>query len=121
MAESRIGQAKFRKDLLKYWKTCSVTGLRVEFLLRASHIKPWSGASPTERLDSFNGLLSPNLDALFDKGLISFNAEGQLLISSRLEQNQYSALGISVGMKLRRVNGAHSPYLAYHRENIFKS
>ena len=121
ITESRIGQSKFRKDLLRYWKTCSVTGLSVEVLLRASHIKPWSAASPAERLDSFNGLLlSPNLDALFDAGLISFNVEGVLLISSRIEQNQHSALGISAGMKLTRINGAHSPYLAYHRENIFK-
>jgi len=121
ITESRVGQAKFRKNLLKYWKTCSVTGLSVEVLLRASHIKPWSAASPTERLDSFNGLLlSPNLDALFDEGLISFSPEGLILISLRLEQSQYQALGLSVDMKLRRLNGAHSPYLAYHRTNIFK-
>ena len=121
LTESRIGQAKFRKDLLKYWKICSVTGLSVGILLRASHIKPWSAASPSERLDPFNGLLlSPNLDALFDEGLISFSAEGLILISSRLECNQYKSLGLEVDMKLRRVNGAHSPYLAYHRTNIFK-
>lgn len=121
ITESRVGQAKFRKNLLKYWNACSVTGLSVGVLLRASHIKPWSAASPSERLDFFNGLLlSPNLDALFDEGLISFSADGLILISSRLEQSQYQALGLSVDMKLKRLNGAHSPYLAYHRTNIFK-
>ncbi len=121
VTESRVGQAKFRKDLLKYWKTCAVTNFKVERLLRASHIKPWSIATPTERLDSFNGLLLvPNLDALFDDGYISFDKQGQVLISSQLPETEYSALGLTADMKLRKINGAHAPYLAYHFEHVFK-
>lgn len=121
VTESRVGQAKFRKDLLKYWKTCAVTNFKIERLLRASHIKPWSIATPTERLDSFNGLLLvPNLDALFDDGYISFDKQGQVLISSQLPEMEYSALGLTADMKLRKINGAHAPYLAYHFEHVFK-
>lgn len=119
--ESRVGQAKFRKDLLNYWKGCAVTGCKVERLLRASHIKPWSVASSAERLDAFNGLLLvPNLDALFDDGLISFSKQGRIIISSQLPDTEYSALGIVADMRLRKNNGAHALYLAYHFENIFK-
>jgi hypothetical protein len=121
VSESRVGQAKFRKDLLKYWKTCAVTNFKIERLLRASHIKPWSVATPTERLDSFNGLLLvPNLDALFDDGFISFDKQGQVLISSKLPETEYAALGLAIDMKLRKINGAHAPYLAYHFEYVFK-
>ena len=119
--ESRVGQARFRKNLIKYWKTCAVTDFKIERLLRASHIKPWNVANPTERLDSFNGLLLvPNLDALFDDGFISFNKQGGILISSKLLEDEYATLGLAVDMRLRKINGAHVSYLAYHFENIFK-
>lgn len=119
--ESRVGQSRFKKDLHKYWKTCAVTGLTVDRLLRASHIKPWAIASPIERLDPFNGLLlTPNLDALFDQGLITFNKDGQILISSILSENQFASLGLSKTMKLKKINGAHIIYLDYHYQHIFK-
>lgn len=119
--ESRVGQVKFRRDLLKHWKGCSVTGCKIERLLRASHIKPWSLATSTERLDSFNGLLLvPNLDALFDDGLISFDKQGRIIISSQLPESEYATLGLATDMKLRKINGAHASYLAHHFENTFK-
>ena len=121
VVESRIGQVKFRKDLLKYWKTCAVTGFKGERLLRASHIKPWTIANSTERLDSFNGLLLiPNLDALFDGGFISFDRQGKIVISSQIPGTEYAVLGLATEMKLRKIYGAHAPYLAFHFENIFK-
>jgi HNH endonuclease len=121
VTESRVGQTKFRKDLLKYWKTCAVTNFKIERLLRASHIKPWSVANSTERLDTFNGLLLvPNLDALFDDGYISFNKLGHIMISSQLPETEYAGLGLATDMKLRKINGAHVPYLAFHFEHVFK-
>jgi hypothetical protein len=73
----RVGQDIFRSSLIEYWNgKCAVTGLDVLGLLRASHIKRWADCeSDTERLDVFNGLLlSPHLDALFDKGWVTFVA-----------------------------------------------
>ena len=67
----RLGQAMFRTALTSYWGgKCCVSGLSMEPLLRASHIKPWAVCDlDRERLDVFNGLLLiPNLDALFDAG-----------------------------------------------------
>jgi hypothetical protein len=48
-ADARIGQDAFRDQLLRYWKTCAVTGIESALLLRASHIKPWREASDDER------------------------------------------------------------------------
>jgi hypothetical protein len=45
---------------------------------------PRRDANDTERLSKFNGiLLSANLDALFDKHLISFKDDGTVMVSPR--------------------------------------
>lgn len=117
----RIGQNDFRKNLLKHWKSCAVTGLKVTSLLKASHIKPWAKSTPKEKLDPFNGLLLiPNLDTLFDNGLISFNSDGKIITSSKLSHAEFELLGVTAELKIRKLNEAHLPYLTYHFENIFK-
>ena len=74
IVQSRVGQGKFREDLIRYWGKCAVTGCELIKILKASHIKPWRYSSNIERLDKFNGLLLiPNLDSTFDNGLISFD------------------------------------------------
>lgn len=63
LINARIGQGKYRKDLINLWGGCSVTGYEDYKMLVASHIKPWSFSTNSERLDKFNGLLLlPNLD-----------------------------------------------------------
>jgi putative restriction endonuclease len=118
--QSRIGQGQFRTSLVEYWHGCSVTGCQQINLLRASHIKPWRSSSNAERLDMYNGLLLlPNLDACFDAGLISFDNEGKIVISSRLDEDVLPYLGINSNLKLLRVEQKHRDFLSYHRENIF--
>lgn len=121
IVKARIGQGQFRKHQLKYWKKCAVTGCKEASLLRASHIKPWSKSSPTECLHLYNGLLlSPNLDACFDDGFVSFDDEGKILISSQLSVKDAEAMGLHLKMRLSRVESEHKRYLAYHREHIFQ-
>jgi hypothetical protein len=82
---ARVGQDKFREKVLRHWKTCGVTGCNVTSILKSSHIKPWAVSDARERLDASNGiLLCPNLDSLFDCGLISFADNGAILISAEL-------------------------------------
>lgn len=120
--QSRIGQGHFRASLLEYWQGCSVTGCNKMELLRASHIKPWSKSSNEERLDKYNGLLLlPNLDACFDAGLISFDDEGKILISCELDAGVLRQLGITLEMKLLKIEQLHEIFLQYHRENIFRA
>lgn len=117
----RVGQDLFRQALLDYWQgRCCVTGLTIPALLRASHIKPWAlCASDQERLDVFNGLLlSPNLDALFDRFMISFTDAGAMLVSDRISPVDRRSLGLTAAMRMQAIAPAHLPYLAYHREHF---
>ena len=67
----------------------------------------------------FNGfLLSANLDALFDKFLISFSDAGEMLIGSSLSLADRHFLGLSNGLKLRWVAVGHAKYLPYHRDRF---
>jgi len=121
MVRQRLGQEKFRNAMLDYWGgACAVTGVAIPEVLRASHAKPWAEcATDAERLDVFNGfLLSANLDALFDRFLVSFNEQGVLVIAPALAGIDLQPLGISPGMKLRWVNALHQPYLAMHRSRL---
>ena len=46
---------------------------KIKSILISSHILPWSQCNDEQKLDVDNGiLLSPNVDSLFDKYLISF-------------------------------------------------
>ena len=121
MVRQRVGQNKFRDAMMDYWGgACAVTGVAIPEVLRASHAKPWAECvTDAERLDVFNGfLLSANLDALFDRFLISFDDQGVLVIAPALAGIDLQPLGISPGMKLRWVNALHQPYLAMHRSRL---
>jgi len=119
----RVGQDIFRIGLLEYWEgRCAVTGLDVPELLRASHIKPWAHCPiDAERLDVFNGfLLSPNLDAAFDRGFITFTDDGALTLSNVLTEREIAALSLDPLMQIRAVSSSHSNYLQWHREYVFR-
>lgn len=121
LVRQRVGQNKFRDAMLDYWGgACAVTGVAIPEVLRASHAKPWAECeSDAERLDVFNGfLLSANLDALFDRFLISFDNQGALVIAPTLAEMDLLPLGIRPGMKLRWINALHQPYLALHRVRL---
>ncbi len=121
LVRERVGQERYRDALLTYWGgACAVTGVTVVEVLRASHAKPWAEcADDAERLDAFNGfLLVANLDALFDRFLISFDNTGHLLTSARLPQSDLPQLGIHPGMTLRWLVSEHRRYLQWHRERF---
>lgn len=121
LVAARIGQGDFRTALLARWKVCPVTNVDHNELLRASHIKPWAVATPRERLDPFNGLLlSAHIDALFDRGLISFTDDGALLISKLLSSENISRLGLNAEARLDGLGDRHAPYLAFHRKDVFR-
>lgn len=119
----RVGQELYREALLDFWEgRCAVTGLAVAELLRASHAKPWADATDAERLDVHNGLLlAVHLDALFDRGLLTFDDDGKGRLSSQVSSDVIAPLGLSqIALELRQVVPAHLPYLAYHRTHVFR-
>jgi hypothetical protein len=86
--------------------------------LRASHVLPWSNATDVERLDPDNGLLlSANLDALFDKHLISFNAEGAIRLSPLITPTERTLLG-PLGNLARRPSPQQWRYLQQHNSQF---
>lgn len=118
MVRQRVGQNTFRNAMMDYWgSACAVTGITVSEMLRASHAKPWADCvNDAERLDVFNGfLLSANMDALFDRCLITFDDTGKVIISPRLSQEQRDALGLKPALCLRWIADEHLFYLQYHR------
>jgi len=119
--KARIGQGQFRESLIEYWSVCAVTGCADPTVLRASHIKPWSESTVTERLDLYNGLLlSPALDTCFDLGYVSFTNRGKIMLSDVLSEDDYTAMGIHKDMKLKKIESKHIRYLEYHYKNIFR-
>jgi len=121
LVRQRVGQDRYRQAMMSYWGgACAVTGLALAPALRASHAKPWAEcSSDAERLDVFNGfLLNANLDALFDKFLISFTNEGGLLVSKQLSMSERRLLGLHTSLCLRWVAPRHAIYLDFHRERF---
>ena len=118
----RVGQDIFRRGLLDYWEErCAVTSLALPVLLRASHIKPWADCgSDAERLDVYNGLLlAVHLDAAFDKGLITFDDDGTIRLSSILSERDQQALHLDDTLRVN-LSVEHIPYLAWHQARIFQ-
>lgn len=115
----RIGQDIFRDALMRYWNgCCPLTGIRDPTLLRASHIVAWANCdNDAHRLDVYNGiLLSALWDAAFDKGLVSFGDEGELLVSAALSMEARNALDTGRTPRLIGLTKAHQANLARHRE-----
>ena len=93
----RIGQTRFRNNLLLEMEKCPITGIDDKRILIASHIKPWVHSNNEERLNAKNGLLlSPLFDKLFDKniGLITFTPEKRILISNKISEENIVRLNI---------------------------
>lgn len=123
LVQARRGQGRFRDAVRSIERACRVTRVeRMEHLI-ASHIQPWRDCSNEQRLDGENGfLLTPTVDHLFDKGFISFEDTGQLIVSPVADQRSLARMGIDAG---RSVNvGAFSEgqrrYLDFHRDNVLR-
>jgi putative restriction endonuclease len=118
----RIGQNIFREALMEYWNgSCPLSGISSPELLKASHMIPWSHCkSDAQRLDVYNGLLLSALwDAAFDAGLVTFDDNGKVLPSPHMEAAALEGLSIATARQLV-LRDEHLPYLAYHRNQIWK-
>ena len=122
----RRNQGKFRKKMLEaYDGKCCMTGIDVNALLVASHIKPWSQSSEKDKMTATNGLLLNALhDHAFDRGLITISNDDKVLISTRVSKAGHDALE---GMLLDKIklpekvkgNREFRSFLEWHRENVF--
>lgn len=119
---ARIGQGSFRNQLLERWNhACPISLCTLPSVLRASHIQAWSDKNATNetRLDPNNGLLlAASIDALFDRHLISFCDNGDLLLSATVK-NQTTNLGI-LNTNIGPLSPQQKNYMAMHRAIFFE-
>ncbi len=128
LIEARVGQVKFRRQLLQNPRTakCAFTGIVEPSLLIAGHIKPWATSNNEERLNPQNGLLfTPTYDRLFNNGFISFKQNRTLLISPLLSKKTVELLNLIQFMEidipmLGDTYKERREFIDYHRECIFR-
>jgi len=117
--KARIGHSKLKEILVKKEKCCKICGLSDTRFLIASHIKPWSKSTRDQRLDLNNVLLlCPHHDSVFDKGYITFDQNGLMMISSELTLETRALLNLNPERKVE-LSDKQSEYILWHRENIF--
>lgn len=119
---ARRGQGLFRQRVQGLESRCRVTGVERFEHLRASHIKPWRDATNEERLTGANGLLlTPSIDHLFDRGFISFERDGRLLVSPVAHAESLRRMGVPTDrpVDVGRFTVKQSAFLEYHRDEVF--
>ncbi|PTH94990.1 hypothetical protein BU114_13805 [Staphylococcus shinii] len=111
----RVGQAKWRKQLLENYKNkCALCDIVDTDLLVASHIKPWSKAKKNEKIDLSNGIILCVLhDRLFDKGKISISDNYEILFTKSLD---FTKNGIETNLKLN-IPLENIPKIEYIKEH----
>ncbi|MBR1197785.1 HNH endonuclease [Bradyrhizobium sp. AUGA SZCCT0158] len=118
--DARLGQGQFRADVARLWSNaCAVTGCDIPEMLRASHMKPWNISNDGERLDPQNGLLlAAHVDALFDRGLISFWPNGTMMISDAIDSANLRRLRLPSKLR-QKLSAGQQRFLAHHRRSYF--
>lgn len=120
---ARRGQGVFKRNVHLIETECRITGVSRPEHLVASHCKPWRDCeSHDERLSGENGLLlTPSIDHLFDRGLISFENSGELLISPVAHGESLQRMGVPTDRTAhyRSFAQGQRQFLEYHRERVF--
>jgi predicted restriction endonuclease len=123
LVQARRGQGLFRDNVRSIERACRITKVeRMEHLI-ASHVQPWRDSNNEERLDGENGLLlTPTVDHLFDKGFISFEDSGRLIVSPVADQKSLTRMGVDPvnGVNVGAFSQGQRRYLNFHRENVLR-
>jgi hypothetical protein len=123
LIQARRGQGIFRANVQRIERQCRITKVNRPEHLIASHCKPWRDSTNVERLDGENGLLlTPSIDHLFDKGFVSFEGNGRLIISPVAHRPSLIKMGIEVDhdVNVGAFSEGQRSFLEYHQENVFR-
>jgi hypothetical protein len=122
LVNARVGQGLFKNNVRLNESACRITGVTQLHHLRASHIKPWRDSTDEEKLHGCNGLLlAPHVDHLFDRGFISFEDRGDLVVSDHMERDVLSAWAVAVPRNVGAFNSEQRHFLEHHREHVLLS
>jgi hypothetical protein len=119
---ARRGQGLFKQNVMKREIACRLTGVDRPEHLRASHCKPWRDSDNSERLDGENGLLlTPDADHLFDRGFLSFEDDGSVLVSPVAHVPSLVRMGLDPKglINVGKFSSGQKTYLAFHRDSVF--
>ena len=122
LVRARIGQGLFKERVANIENTCRITFVDNPTHLIGSHIKPWRECNNEERLDGANGLLlTPTADHLFDRGFITFDDTGEIIISPVADPISLKRMGLDrEHLPARKpFNTDQKHFLAHHRREIF--
>ena len=120
LISSRIGQGKFRSDILeRYQNSCAISSSDQIEILDACHILSWVKSNNLQKLEKKNGiLLTKNLHKLFDLGFITFDINYDVIFSSRVtEKTKEDCKPISD--KIKKILKESEQYLEMHRKTVF--
>ena len=123
----RENQPFFRKAILSaYDSQCCITGIDIETLLVASHIKPWKDSDSTEKLNPQNGLcLNALHDRAFDRGLIAVADDYTIMVSEQVSHSTNDAVRDLLlayeGRQIKLPNRftPRPELVEWHRDNVF--
>jgi len=118
---ARRGQGLFKQRVMQIENRCRITGVTNPIHLRASHSKPWRDSTNEERLNGENGLLlTPTMDHLFDRGFISFEDSGVLIVSPVADTPSLTQMGIGTDQVINvgTFTEGQKQFLDYHRESV---
>jgi HNH endonuclease len=120
---ARRGQGLFRQNVQHLERACRVTKVDRPEHLRASHCKPWRDCETNEeRLSGENGLLlTPSIDHLFDRGFISFESNGALLVSPVAHLASLNRMGVPTAERINvgSFSEGQRSFLEFHRNYVF--
>jgi hypothetical protein len=122
LVKARVGQGLFKERVARIERACRITFVDNPAHLIGSHIKPWRECSNEERLEGTNGLLlTPSADHLFDRGFISFDDNGELLVSRVADVRSLKRMGVDPDSPPRpqSFNGDQRHFLDFHRREVF--
>jgi putative restriction endonuclease len=117
----RRGQGLFKQRVMQVETRCRISGVTNPIHLRASHCKPWRDSSNEERLNGENGLLlTPTMDHLFDRGFITFEDSGVLIVSPVAHAPSLTRMGVSTDriINVGTFTEGQKQFLDYHRESV---
>jgi hypothetical protein len=118
---ARRGQGLFKQRVMQVESRCRITGVTNPIHLRASHCKPWRDSSNEERVNGENGLLlTPTMDHLFDRGFISFEDSGLLIVSPVAHCPSLNLMGAATDQIINAgtFTQGQKQFLDYHRESV---
>jgi HNH endonuclease len=97
---------------------CRITGVTNPIHLRARHCKPLRDSSNDERINGENGLLlTPTMDHLFDRGFISLEDSGLLIVSPVANPPSLNLMGVATTdriINLGTFTQGQEQFLDYH-------